>query len=828
MKKFLSILLAIMLLLSATPVFAESETPTTGSGTEDNPWVVYSWSALKEKMALGGNIKLGEDAVDPVHNRDSGLSVPYGKTVTLDLNGFTVDRNMESRTRNGYVIYVSGTLNLYDSGETGKITGGYSSQYSDSGTIYTGGGFCVMGGTLNMYGGEVTENNASNYGTGGGVFVTEGGTFNMHGGKITNNSSYNPGGGVCLRNGGTFTMNGGEISKNSAGSNGGGVSIYGSGNSFVMNDGVISENSSGSGGGVSQGEGSSFIMNGGSITKNTTHADDYNSGFGAGVYSSGSFVMTGGSITENIASYQTGGYLPRNPRGVGVTIGGTCTISGNVVIAGNKKEKKIYNYNYTEYTTEYSESNMYLSNQYTDRIITIADELTDGASIGIDSEKVPDAENPIAFTEGFKTYHENDEPSEFFFSDDGYEVKMLGDEAALYLHTHTMTPVAEVAADCVTAGKEAYYHCSGCGKDFEDENGNTVIADIDTWGIIDALDHDYSAQSTEDKYLKTAATCKNVAEYYYSCSRCGEADPVNSFEYGTLALHQLTKVDEVQADCLNGGKSAYYVCDVCGKYYEEETGTTEIADIVGYGITAPLGHDFGDNEKVCKRCNVANPNYKEPAPVLTPEEAAMPTEEKTEELIKKTNTDKKDVSGSAYAPLKLKATTKKTNITVSWKTVSGADGYIIYAAPCGNKLERAATVANPKAVKYTFKKLKKGKYYKYIVVAYKKTAAGNRIMSKSKSVHCATPGGKKGNPTGIKLKKAKITLKKGKKTKIKATLLSKGKVATHIAKFRYESSNKKIATVDSKGNIKAKKKGTVTIYVYAQNGLCRTIKVKVK
>ena len=270
----------------------------------------------------------------------------------------------------------------------------------------------------------------------------------------------------------------------------------------------------------------------------------------------------------------------------------------------------------------------------------------------------------------------------------------------------------------------------------------------------------------------------------------------------------------VQPTCTEKGEASD-VCSYCG----DKTNAQEIA---------ALGHDFGNNEKVCKRCNVANPNYKEPAPVLTPEEAAMPTEEKTEELIKKTNTDKKDVSGSAYAPLKLKATTKKTNITISWKAVSGADGYIIYAAPCGNKLERAATVANPKAVKYTFKKLKKGKYYKYIVVAYKKTAAGNRIMSKSKSVHCATAGGKKGNPTGIKLKKTKITLKKGKKTKIKATLQSKGKVATHIAKFRYESSNKKIATVDKNGNIKAKKKGTVTIYVYAQNGLCRTIKVKVK
>ena len=272
----------------------------------------------------------------------------------------------------------------------------------------------------------------------------------------------------------------------------------------------------------------------------------------------------------------------------------------------------------------------------------------------------------------------------------------------------------------------------------------------------------------------------------------------------------------VQPTCTEKGSTAD-VCSYCG----EKTNVTEIA---------ALGHDFGNNEKNCKRCAVANPDYKEPAPapVLTPEEAAMPTEEKTEQDIKKTNTDKKDVAGAEYQRLMLKATSKSKSITLKWKKINGASGYIIYGAPCGKKMTRLATVKNGKTVKKTFKKLKKGTYYKYIVVAYKKTAAGNRIMSKSKSVHCATPGGKKGNPTGIKLKKTKITLKKGKKTKIKPTLLSKGKVATHIAKFRYESSNKKIATVDAKGNIKAKKKGTVTIYVYAQNGLCKTIKVKVK
>lgn len=50
----------------------------------------------------------------------------------------------------------------------------------------------------------------------------------------------------------------------------------------------------------------------------------------------------------------------------------------------------------------------------------------------------------------------------------------------------------------------------------------------------------------------------------------------------------------------------------------------------------------------------------------------------------------------------------------------------------------------------------------------------------------------------------------------------------HTAVIRYESSNKEIATVDSKGKIKAKAKGTCYIYVYAQNGVYKKIRVTVK
>ena len=73
----------------------------------------------------------------------------------------------------------------------------------------------------------------------------------------------------------------------------------------------------------------------------------------------------------------------------------------------------------------------------------------------------------------------------------------------------------------------------------------------------------------------------------------------------------------------------------------------------------------------------------------------------------------------------------------------------------------------------------------------------------------------------IKLKtKSVITLKEGKTLKIKAT-------STPGGKFTYKTSSKKIATVSSKGVIKAKKKGTADITV-ARNGVKKKIKVKVK
>ena len=72
----------------------------------------------------------------------------------------------------------------------------------------------------------------------------------------------------------------------------------------------------------------------------------------------------------------------------------------------------------------------------------------------------------------------------------------------------------------------------------------------------------------------------------------------------------------------------------------------------------------------------------------------------------------------------------------------------------------------------------------------------------------------------FKLVKSSVKLKKGSKTTIRVK-------AAPVSKVTYKTSNKKVATVNSKGVVTAKKKGTAKITVKC-NGITRTFKVTVK
>lgn len=78
-------------------------------------------------------------------------------------------------------------------------------------------------------------------------------------------------------------------------------------------------------------------------------------------------------------------------------------------------------------------------------------------------------------------------------------------------------------------------------------------------------------------------------------------------------------------------------------------------------------------------------------------------------------------------------------------------------------------------------------------------------------------------PKKVKLNKSgTVKLKVGKALKLKAILSP----ATAVSKLTWKSSNKKIASVNASGKVRAVKPGTVTVSVKTRNG--KTAKVRIK
>ena len=102
-------------------------------------------------------------------------------------------------------------------------------------------------------------------------------------------------------------------------------------------------------------------------------------------------------------------------------------------------------------------------------------------------------------------------------------------------------------------------------------------------------------------------------------------------------------------------------------------------------------------------------------------------------------------------------------------------------------------------------------------------------------MHAYTNGGNKKftNPKKVTLKKASVSLNKGKTFTIKGSVSkiksSKKLIGTdHTAKLRYVSSNKNVATVTKGGKITAKAAGKCKVYAIAANGIRSAVTVTVK
>ncbi|GEM_PF-1282639 len=196
-----------------------------------------------------------------------------------------------------------------------------------------------------------------------------------------------------------------------------------------------------------------------------------------------------------------------------------------------------------------------------------------------------------------------------------------------------------------------------------------------------------------------------------------------------------------------------------------------------------------------------------------------------------------DIKGSTFGKLRLRGGSRgKKVVLLKWTKVSGAKTYVIYGNMCNSKGKKyyykKIKRFNAKTFKFPLKnilkaKLKRGKYYKFIMTALDKDG---KVIAVSKTVHVNTAGGKYGNDKSVKRvspKNGKVTLKVKKSRKLRVKEVKSKKKVQHHRAVAWETSNSKIAVV-KKGKVTAKGKGTCTIYAYAQNGVYTTFKVTVK
>lgn len=359
------------------------------------------------------------------------------------------------------------------------------------------------------------------------------------------------------------------------------------------------------------------------------------------------------------------------------------------------------------------------------------------------------------------------------------------------------------------------------------------------------IEHEIPAACTEDG---------SYDEVVY-CDVCGaEIDRETRSIPATGHNDSMEYTEAKAATCMENGNSEYWYCSKCETYFADENGETIIPENSwilpatghkwdeGKITTAPTAMNKGVKTFTCLNCGETR---TESLPARNNQVAPDGTKVgpgASDEVAKKAITgmkSDKDPKGSAFGLLKVKsAKQSKISVTVTWSKVKGAKTYVIYGNQCGksNKMKKLKTVTGKSlTVKQVINnkgkkvKVKKGTYYKFIVVALD----GNRnVVSTSKVIHAATKGGKVGNDKAVttKAKKNKVTVKAGKSFALKAKAVpasKKLKVKKHRG-IAYESSNQAIATVSAKGVITGKKKGTCYVYAYAQNGVCKKIKVTVK
>ena len=228
------------------------------------------------------------------------IQVPPTANITLDLNGYTINRGLTTTRRRGQVIVLyQSTLTIKDSKfDYAKLLDEYKAN-SDRDLSAFGAGRITGG---------CDDNNA------GAIYMEDNCLLTLNSGIICNNTGVD-GGAVQCNIDSSFVMNNGLICNNIATLSGGGVFAKANSN-VTINGGIFHKNTaSGCAGGVFGKEINSINISGGIFAYNKTLTG---TGEGGAVFGDEikSFVITGGTYEYNYANHCGGA----------IRIGGDCEI----------------------------------------------------------------------------------------------------------------------------------------------------------------------------------------------------------------------------------------------------------------------------------------------------------------------------------------------------------------------------------------------------------------------------------------------------------------------------------------------------------------------
>nr|WP_122012638.1 InlB B-repeat-containing protein [Maliibacterium massiliense] len=520
--------------------------------------------------------------------------VEYSGTESITVSGEVIlclnDHKLDLKGRR-ISVGSGASFTLCDCSTGGVLTGGSDSARNGGGVYVAGGG------TFTMTGGSIAGNTAA---AGGGVYVDEGGTFTMAGGSINNNKATSGGGGGVMVNLGTFTLSGGSITGNATNDetygSGGGVCLYGtfylSGDSIIQNNtkagstdnlylgwqtinitGPLGENAHI--GVTAENVPRSFISGWSNNMVGENPADYFSSdgdACGIGLNANGDVVL--GSLCTTITLNPNGGALPEYSLVAGAAL--PIPTKTGYTFAGWYENQEFSGDPVTDVPTD-STKNLNFYAKWTANTYTVIFD-ANGGSVNPTSAvtvagKLTSLPTPTYDGYDFIGWYTQKDGGEKVTTDTVFAM-----DSTIYAHWSnipvtslelnkgTLT-IQEKDSDTLTVTVKP---ADATNQDVTWESSNTSIATVSEDGTVTAI------SAGNATITATAADGSGISA---SCTL-------------TVTHGKMVQTPKKDATCTVDGTEEYWMCEICGKHFEDESGT--IPTTPEENKIQATGHSYGE------------------------------------------------------------------------------------------------------------------------------------------------------------------------------------------------------------------------------------------